>query len=970
MRTCNSCGRENPDDRDFCECGEYLRWDPTGVVQAVTPEVLQAAAQPTAPAAQPGPAEPAPPPAAAAPPPAAPAQPQPPPAPATPPPAAVPSDGRPQSGDPLGAPPPPSGPPATMPPPAVPAAPAAPPPPPEPAEPDPAVITLRLAEGDTPDGPFATGVEPGGRTHVIGLIRNQSGIVDNYDLSVRGLPDDWWSVYPNTVYLVPFGTGGTYEQEVQIHFHPPRSPEAEARIWDLEIVAQSKAYNRQAAAASMHLGIQPFEEVSTKLDPQRASGRRKGTYEVAVKNTANAPVFVALEGEDPDSELDIDFKPPSSDITPGQTGKTKMVVRAPRRRWVGRPEEKRISVHTHTGEAAHQYQATSQEAQAAEEADGLAGKAKKGLRGKIMGPSAQVGPTGIRVQKPLVQQPRLPGARNIDLASLKGKGGTAAPTAPLLPNQVVFRHKALLPWWSPLLLLLLLLLALLLFLFLPRNVVVPDVVGSKSAFDAEKKLTDAELALAPVTKERVSTEAPPGTVIGQTPTAGEKAEKNSDVSLLVAIGNGRVKVPNVVGKKIPDAEKALREAELSIGQVSPAPPDPNGEIASQIPAAGEIVKEGKPVDLFQKDPKDKKDGGKDPADKKKDDKPAAPAALPALAGGGVAQAAEQAADAGLVPEKVLQFSKAPKGEVFGTDPPAGTKVAEGAKIKLLVSAGFPQLAFDDGKNIKLVNGADGKPLKAIAKGPQVEKDPTFSLDGTKVAFAGNGRVFLSDREKPDEPPVALTQQGEKFSDLAWAPTVDRNVLAMLRKKGDDQDLCFGAIGGDGMKTQCLANPNVNLIKTVRWAPDGKSVFALGVQGLGKFGIVRYTTKQPFSPDAKDWGKGKFVTDTSTTNKGVIDLAISPDGKRMAVVANFERDVFQLFLGNPKDFLLTDAKAVGVRACKVAWRSDNAELVVVQADEACAEANGQLVRMPVDKPREQQQLGLSGDNPVFQPLALG
>ena len=35
MRVCSSCGRENPDDRDFCDCGEYLRWDPTGVVHAV-----------------------------------------------------------------------------------------------------------------------------------------------------------------------------------------------------------------------------------------------------------------------------------------------------------------------------------------------------------------------------------------------------------------------------------------------------------------------------------------------------------------------------------------------------------------------------------------------------------------------------------------------------------------------------------------------------------------------------------------------------------------------------------------------------------------------------------------------------------------------------------------------------------------------------------------------------------------------
>ena len=74
-----------------------------------------------------------------------------------------------------------------------------------------------------------------------------------------------------------------------------------------------------------------------------------------------------------------------------------------------------------------------------------------------------------------------------------------------MPNQVVFRHKAWLPWWIALLIPLLLLLALLLFLFLPRNVVVPDVTGTKSAFEAEKKLTKAQLKLAPTPKEKVST---------------------------------------------------------------------------------------------------------------------------------------------------------------------------------------------------------------------------------------------------------------------------------------------------------------------------------------------------------------------------------------------------------------------------------------------------------------------------------
>ena len=64
-----------------------------------------------------------------------------------------------------------------------------------------------------------------------------SGIVDNYDLRIDGMPDDWWSIFPGTVYLVPFGSGGTYEQEVEVHLHPPKSPDAEAKVWELRVVA-------------------------------------------------------------------------------------------------------------------------------------------------------------------------------------------------------------------------------------------------------------------------------------------------------------------------------------------------------------------------------------------------------------------------------------------------------------------------------------------------------------------------------------------------------------------------------------------------------------------------------------------------------------------------------------------------------------------------------------------------------------
>ena len=161
----------------------------------------------------------------------------------------------------------------------------------------------------------------------------------------------------------------------------------------------------------------------------------------------------------------------------------------------------------------------------------------------------------------------------------------------------------------------------------------------------------------------------------------------------------------------------------------------------------------------------------------------------------MAEAAQKAAEAGLVPEQVNQFSGKKKGTLIGTIPPAGTKLAEGAKIKLLVSAGFPELAYDDGKNILLVNGANGKRLPAVAKGPQEETDPSFSFDGSRIAYVSGRRVFIKDLAKPDEPPVPVTKAGEVYSDLAWAPTVDLNLLAMFRDKSAakdhaDQDLCL------------------------------------------------------------------------------------------------------------------------------------------------------------------------------------
>jgi beta-lactam-binding protein with PASTA domain len=976
MRTCQSCGRQNPDDRDFCECGEYLRWEPTGFVQAVTPEMAQQAAEEAAPPATPEPPEPetpapepppAPEPVAAAPPPAPPA-----PEPAAPPPVAKTAVRQ-----------------------AVPAAAQQPA-----AEQAGASITLRLPDDDVAHGEtLAMGVEPGQRERVLAMVRNQSGIVDNYELRVEGLPDDWWSIFPDTVYLVPFGSSGTYEQEVEVHVHPPRTPEAEARIWELRVVAYSKAHNRDAASESLALGIQPYVETGTKVRPERKKGRRKADYTVDVENKANAPVVVALEGTDPDGELQFGFDRPPSDIKPGQTVQTTMRVKPPKQIWIGRGQEKRFQVDTLTGDAAEERLAAEPA-----EADGGPPPAKRRGRFRIPGftnpqmfrpqvyePGVSVGPGGINFRKPQFRGPQLRGpqmqAKNFQLSNLKvpGRGGgaqAAAPTAPLLPSQGVFRQKAWLPWWLIPVLLLLILLAFLLYTLLPRNVVVPDLVGSPSAFDAEQKLTEADLRLAPQQKEKVSSDAKPGTVIGQTPAAGEKTEKDSEVAIQVAVGSGKIEVPKIVGLNLADAEKALREKQLTVGQSSPQPPDPAKEIASQIPAEGEVVQEGTPVDIFFEEP-GKGKGGEDKGGEENAGGGAAGGGggggggggevrVPEIGGAPIEEYAKTVADENLVPVKETAFNAAKAGTVFGTEPAENTEVEAGSKVKLLVSAGFPQLVFDNDKDILRVNGATGKKLDPVADGPQQEKDPAFSFDGTRVAYVGDGRVFLRDLEKPNAPAVTLTAQGDEFADLDWAPTADVNVLAMDRVKGEDRDLCLGQITGDGMTPQCLPEPDTSVGGAIHWAPDGKSILAGGVSNgtPGKIGVVRWKTKKPFSADPNDWSKGRFITDVTTPGEGAKEAAISPDGKRMAVIVKTGNNPFRLVLAKPSDPLLTNATPTGVRACKVAWRPDGRELVVVQADELCAEELGSLVRVPVGNPDDQEQVAAEGDNPTFQPLSLG
>ena len=891
-RACLKCGHENPDDVDFCEqCGEYVRWELSGVRQAV-PAPPPAQATPPAEAAPPVGADP---PAAAAPPsPAAPVATPPPPAAASAPPTQPP---------PVEA--------AAAPPPEVAPSPVedggagAPEPPAEYAEPEPepepdaVVLTLRHPEEDSATGAEVTGrVEAGGTSTLIALVRNQSGIVDNYDLHVEGLPAEWWTIAPSTVYLVPYGApGGEYEQEVTVSFHPPRAAEAEARTWPIRVVAVSKANGTVAGRAAAGLDITPYHELEAEMRPETASGRRKATYAIAVRNRANAPVDVQLAAVDPDNVMRFAFQKPRFTVAPGRRNGSAFIVKPPKPALVGRPVRRRFDITS-----------------------------------TVIGSETGALPKGAT----LVQKPWI-------------------------------------PMWALMIVPLLLIAGIAAYLLWPRTATVPELTG-KNVFEAQQLLDDAGLTLGNQT-EKPSDKAKPGTILAQSPAAGEKVDKDSAVSIERAVATGRAEVPDVTGMTLAEADKALTKAGFTLAPPQTPPTDPEKQkIATQIPAAGEIAEQAKPVGVFLAEAKAPAPTTSTGGGAKPPPPPATPGntPIPEIAALAAPAAAQALAKAGLTPNVQRVFSASvPAGKLISQDPPKGSKLKEGSTVTLVYSRGFPDVLFDLNGNVFAVGG-NGK-ARPIANSEQIEEEVAINRTATLLAYRrGTKEAAQIWTVKPDDPLSAKPITDAGFDDGRPAFSPNGKVIAFTRTKpgGSDRDLCFVPVTGG--KGTCIVDANRTLSRPA-WSPDGRVILA---QARGtnenQVELLKYTSPRASSGRPSDWTDQGYATDALHGQKAgdtVIYGAFSPDGTQLAFTANWDKDFVYLLIAPVKDGVIGKPKKLtDVRACELAWRADALELVLAQHGALCDDRVPQLIRVDPENPGEQIALQ-SGSNPAWSPVVL-
>ena len=317
---------------------------------------------------------------------------------------------------------------------------------------------------------------------------------------------------------------------------------------------------------------------------------------------------------------------------------------------------------------------------------------------------------------------------------------------------------------------------------------------------------------------------------------------------------------------------------------------------------------------------------------------------------------------------VKQIDETKPGTLFGTDPAVGTKVAKGAKVDLLLSAGFPLMAFDTNANVVLVNAGTGHSVTpAVAKRPALEKDPAWSADGTRIVYTANEQLFAASAQKRTRPPIPLRPKDEHWADMVFAPSPDKAVLAAVRVASEtDTDLCVGKVTLDKYVPQCLSDDRF-VAREPHWSPDGKTLLVSAVTAEGN-AIARYRSEVPFSTQKSDWGRATFVTPRSKEG-GVIEAAISPDGKRLAAIANLDGDTPLVYLTTPDDLKLEQATKLDLPACKLGW-IDSRWLAAVKLGQDCGQDTGEIVRVSVDKPDQVTTITPDGDNPTFQPLTAG
>jgi beta-lactam-binding protein with PASTA domain len=650
--------------------------------------------------------------------------------------------------------------------------------------------------------------------------------------------------------------------------------------------------------------------LSGELRPEVATGQRSAKLALMVRSSARDTIMVDVHASDAKDACRFEIETPSFPASPGRRAGTALTVHAKRGRMLGRAVDHAIEI---------------------------------------------------------VATPRVPGAREERF-------------------EAIFRQRPRLPLWAAVLPILPIVAVV---FALTRGgsetpaptalpmVNVPDLRGSKTLAAADTRLRSAGLTLGAITRLK-RTGPKPGSVIAQSPRAGLLVQPGASVALTLAVGKAGRRVPTIVGLTVDKAVALLRKSDLQLGQVT-AHGSAGTPIARQEPVAGTRVPRGSAVAVALTPPPTSTattTTASTPVVK-----PPVLVAVPPLTGLTLGDAINALGGAGLKPHEQPQISaEVPAGSLIAQRPRAGRKLKTGATVTLLVSAGMPDISYDKDGHVFIAGGRTGAPVHSAARGTSQDGQPTWNPAGTLIAFrrgdADKGRIWLVTVGKP-KTAHALTESG--FDDRRPAFSPNGKVIAFVRgaSRSAEHDVCFVRLANPG-NASCLPDKRLDVSRPA-WSPTGELLTLVAgpaVRGptAEPVELELLRTTHPSSPNASSWKSLGLVTSKlhgRRATDAVWSAAFRPDGKRLAVSANWGADYFHLFL------LPVSGTHVGkpvslsrIESCEVAWRPDGLELALVQRDATCSQF-GTIVRVEVAHPGRRSVLTkLGAANPAWDPAPPG
>ena len=202
-----------------------------------------------------------------------------------------------------------------------------------------------------------------------------------------------------------------------------------------------------------------------------------------------------------------------------------------------------------------------------------------------------------------------------------------------------------------------------------KQATVPDV-GGLTVPDARTALQQAGLTLGQQTQQDSDT-VPQGNIIDQSPESGNRVDEGSAVDVTVSSGVAETAVPTLVGLSLDEAKRALDDANLELGNLTPVASDQDRNTVVRVsPREGETVPAGSKVDLRYASGNNK---------------------VPDVVGDSEQDARRKIEQAGFSVGNVTEqpTSDASPGTVVSSSPSAGQTIRLGSSIDLVVAAAPP-----------------------------------------------------------------------------------------------------------------------------------------------------------------------------------------------------------------------------------------------------------------------------------------